>query len=154
MERRLSKMKKLPRILLIGIMVITAGASMTSCKNETNREGGSRVAAQEAKIAGGAEKNPTLTQIVDYQNTVEAKLDKLDKQIEKLNNQAGKFRSETRAEFKEEIEELNWKKAYAHKKLDELKSASEETWKHVRSEMDSTMDDLEKSYESTVSRLR
>lgn len=147
-------MRKLLRTLFIGIIVIMGGASIISCENGTNGEGEAKVAVQEGKMSTEAGKNPTLSQMVDYQKMVEARLDKLDRQIEELNAEAEKFRSETGAEFKEGIGELNWKKAYAHTKLDELKSASEETWNDVRSEMDSTMDDLEKSYKNTISRLR
>jgi uncharacterized coiled-coil protein SlyX len=153
LKRRLNKMKNsLTSVIAIGL--ILAGASLISCENRTNPEDETRVAVQESKIGREAKKDPTLNQIVDYQNGVEIKLDELDKRIEELEYEAQRSGAETKAEFKERIEELNWKKAYAHKKLNELKSTGEESWNEVKSEMDSTMDDLEKSYENTISILR
>jgi len=158
MERRLTKLRKLFASLLIVGNLIFAGAYLVSCENSSQttnpQDKHQTINEQNSENSEPSAKDPTLNEIVQYQNTVESKLDEIDNRISKLKTRAEGLSSKTKHEITKGIDELNWKKEYARKKLTELKSASADTWNDIKSEMDSTVNDLEKSYEKTISRLR
>ncbi len=154
-------MRKLLVSLLILGNLIFAGAYLISCENraqhKTQEDKNQTVGNINEKDTENSEvsaKDPTVNEMVEYQNTVESKLAEIDDRIDELKTNAERLSSNTKSEIIREIEGLNWKKEYALKKLTELKSAGADTWSDIKSEMDSTVDDLEKSYEETVSRLR
>ena len=47
---------------------------------------------------------------MEYQNTIEAKLNKLDNRIEELKNEAEKSGGKIKADLEKGIKELEWKK--------------------------------------------
>jgi len=91
---------------------------------------------------------------VEYQREAKAKLESLDKQLGELKNEVEKSGAAISDATKKEIEELDWKREYARKKLDELQSASVVAWNDIKSEMDSTIDHLERSCEKISSELK
>lgn len=154
-------MRRLFTSLIAVSFLAFAGLNLTSCENgtqSTKTETQEQFSMQEEQSnkAGydAANKEPTLDQMVQYQNEMEAKLAKLDKRIEELKIEAEKGGAEINAAIKKEIEELDWKKEYVRIKLDELKSASVVAWNDVKSELSSAIDDLEKSYEEVISEFK
>jgi TolA-binding protein len=139
--------------IFLAVGLVSTGLSLTSCESKTqstNTETGRSIDKQAVKTVSESKKEPSLEQMVEYQKSVETKLNKLENQINKLKNEA----KETGATIKPELEkEIELKREYAQKKLKELKAAGVEAWRDVKSEMDSVINDLEASYEKAASEL-
>jgi predicted nucleic acid-binding Zn-ribbon protein len=151
-------MRDLYILLLTVVFLVSAGLNLVSCENGTQSR---RMETSEKQVekpgtdtGGETIKEPTLDRIVEYQREAKAKLESLDKRLGELKNEVEKSGAAISDATKKEIEELNWKREYARKKLDELQSASVVAWNDIKSEMDSTINDLERSYEKISSELK
>ncbi len=90
-----------------------------------------------------------------YQKQIEAKLNEFSTRLTDLKTTAEAPKKEAPAGLNLNIEELSRKKEIVNRKLEELQqSASAETWKDKKSELDAAIGALEKAYNEVVSRLR
>jgi chromosome segregation ATPase len=62
------------------------------------------------------------------------RLDELDKEIEKLKTEAGRFDAQARQEYENRLHDLREKRREAQRRIDDLRSASEEKWQQVKDE--------------------
>jgi len=151
-------MRDLYILLLTVVFLVSTGLNLVSCENWTQSRktetSEKQVGKPGADTGGETIKEPTLDRIVEYQREAKAKLDSLDKRLGELKNEVEKSGAAISDATKKEIEELDWKREYARKKLDELQSASVVAWNDIKSEMDSTINDLERSYEKISSELK
>jgi hypothetical protein len=135
-------------LLLAVVFLVLAGLNLVSCENRT------QLRKTETSEKKETIEEPTLDRMVEYQREAKARLESLDKQLGELKNEIEKSGAAINDATMKEIEELDWKREYARKKLDELQSASVVAWNDIKSEMDSTIDDLERSYERISSKFK
>jgi len=62
------------------------------------------------------------------------RLDELDKEIDKLKGEAGKFESKARMEYENRLHDLREKRREAKRKIDDLRSAGDEKWQQLKDE--------------------
>jgi uncharacterized protein YukE len=82
-----------------------------------------------------------------YVKDMDARLDEYDKKIDGLSERAGAMTGAAKTSFKDNIDRLSDQRKEVAKKLDDLKSVNVESWTTMRSEVDSAMTGLERSYE-------
>ncbi len=91
----------------------------------------------------------------EYQKQIEAKLNEFSTRLTDLKTTAEAPKKEAPAGLNLNIEELSRKKEIVNRKLEELQqSASAETWKDKKSELDAAIGALEKAYNEAVSKIR
>jgi len=62
------------------------------------------------------------------------RLDDLDREIENLKSEGEKLDAQARKEYENRLHDLREKRRQAERKIDDLRSASEETWQQVKDE--------------------
>jgi DNA repair exonuclease SbcCD ATPase subunit len=88
----------------------------------------------------------------DYVNSIQAKLDDLDKKIDSLNAGAPKLTPKTKADFADAIKGVKDQRTIVAQKLDELKNAAiSYSWRTTKSAVESALADLERSYQNVES---
>jgi F0F1-type ATP synthase membrane subunit b/b' len=78
----------------------------------------------------------------------------LNNQIKDLKAQVAKASEKAKAELNEMIKELDKKMAAAKQQLGKLKSASARTWEEAKSRTTAALDDLQKTYDRAVERIK
>ncbi|MDI1244103.1 MAG: hypothetical protein PSV24_01715 [Rhodoferax sp.] len=71
-----------------------------------------------------------------YIETMKAQLDELDANMNKLETKAKEAKADARDAYLAEMRKLRHQSKLASAKLDELKAASEDSWKAMTTEMD------------------
>jgi len=90
----------------------------------------------------------------EYQAKVEAQLKKWGVELEELKAKAAKATAGAKAELNKQIEILKARQDVAQKKLKELKAASGEAWKDVKTGLEKTVADLKEAWSGALSRFR
>ena len=83
----------------------------------------------------------------DYVKNMEARMDEFDKKLDGLDERAGAMTGPAKTSFKDNMDRLRDQQKEVTKKLDDLKSVNIESWKTMRSEVDSAMTGMERSYD-------
>ena len=91
---------------------------------------------------------------LEYQREVENTLSELDRSIEALQAKADTVAEESKAEFSAMLRDLQGKRAEARAQLEKLKAAGANAWQDMRAEVDETVEDLQATYNRTVSRFQ
>ncbi len=130
-------------LMAVGLMFSTTG-SFTA---EEHKAKGTETKQQSGQ-ANGSEVTKE-----DYEKEIEAKLDELGKDIDKLGDKADELGGEAETEIDQAIDkaDLEEKREAAENKLEELKSASAETWEDVKPEVDKAVDEFENAYQQVAS---
>jgi hypothetical protein len=74
--------------------------------------------------------------------------------MEELKGKAVDLKEDAKKEFDEEMKEFQKKQAAANQKLKELKSETAQTWRKIKAEVDSAIDELDKQYNKMMSRFK
>ncbi len=90
----------------------------------------------------------------EYQKKLQAQLDELGPEIDKLKAVADKAKTGLQGEYYKEIEELRSKQQAAQQKLHELKGASEEAWGDLKTGIEGAWDSLSKGVRLAASRFK
>lgn len=88
-----------------------------------------------------------------YVKKVQAQLDDWDADIKKLRAKADKASANATLEYKSQIETLKQKRERAGKKLDELKSASDDAWEDLKKGLESATSALGNALKSAAARF-
>jgi len=143
-------MKLLLSVIVVGLSLGWGGPAVAA-------EGKPGVSAEdvkkETKEALGAAKELTVQQKEEFQKKMRDKLDRIQREIDRLVFKANQAKKETRAELNKVIGELQKKKDAIAKKLQELESASGKAWNDLKSGLNASMEELEKSYKRAQSRF-
>ncbi|MDT8321304.1 MAG: hypothetical protein RQ826_12335 [Xanthomonadales bacterium] len=62
------------------------------------------------------------------------RLDELDRDIDKLKGEAGKFEAQARMEYENRLHDLREKRREIKRRIDDLRSAGDEKWQHLKDE--------------------
>jgi Skp family chaperone for outer membrane proteins len=131
--------------LLIMPVVVAAGVSDKPMT-------GDRV-IRETQEAVTATKDYTIHQKDAFQRKVQTELDEMQTRITQLRGQVKHASEEARADIQKAIEDLEKKKNLAHKKAEDIHSATASSWEQVKSKTSAAMDDLRDSLNRTLSHL-
>ena len=91
---------------------------------------------------------------LEYQREVENTLSELDRSIEALQAKADTVAEESKAEFSAMLRDLQEKRAEARAQLEKLKAAGANAWQDMRAEINETVEDLQATYDRSVSRFQ
>lgn len=108
---------------------------------------------REAQEAVTATKDYTIQQKDAFQRKVQVELDDVQLHISRLRGQVEHASGEARADMQKAIGELEKKKDLAHKKAEDIHSATASSWEQVKSKTAAAMDDLRDSLKRTLSHL-
>ena len=89
-----------------------------------------------------------------YENTMEKRLMKLGKQLDKINAKAAILTEQTRKDMNRYLDDAKKKQKKGLRKLQEIRNASTDKWKQLTSEMDAAADSFEKAYEKAKSYVK
>ena len=118
-------------------VVVAAGASDKPVTGDT--------VIREAQEAVTATKDYTIQQKDAFQRKVQTELDEMQVRITQLRGQVKHASGEARRDIKKAIGELEKKKDLAHKKAQDIHSATASSWEQVKSKTAAAMDDLRDS---------
>ena len=90
----------------------------------------------------------------EFIDKLTAQLKKWDTEIEKLETNAKSASAELKADYNQQIQELRSKKATARDKLGEVKRASEEAWKELRSGAEKAFDEMKNTFDRVVAKFK
>ena len=109
----------------------------TVTSDDVRREAGQAIhsAAESSQQAKG-----------EFQKVLQARLQELDSEIEKLREKGRDLTDDARANGDRKMTELETKREAAHAKLDEIASSSAEAWKDARKGAQSAWDELEQAF--------
>lgn len=114
---------------------------------------GTEKITKEAQETIDATKAYTAQQKEAFQRKAHEELAALQKQIIALRGKLEDASAATRAELQKSIAEVEKKKDAAKNKLDELRSATDETWSGVKSGVSSALDELTQSFQRVRDKL-
>lgn len=153
-------MKKLSRVVLIGILVFTVSWGVTACKDKTEKVSEAPVEETTSEYLETETKEAieTAGEYLDevqkeYQETMAEEIAGIDKLIEGLKIKSQAIENEKKAEYQTMIQELTEKRDIAQKKMEELKEASGDTWQDIKNELDAALEDLKKTYDEAVAKF-
>ncbi len=90
----------------------------------------------------------------DYQNRIETRLDELEKQMQAIGDDVGELEENIQLQYNKLRAPLHDKVEELRKMLKELKKASDDEWKDIRSGVESALEDLEKGFDGLVSSMK
>jgi len=70
----------------------------------------------------------------EFIGRMKERLDELDREIDKLKDEAGKYESQARKEYENRLHDLREKRREVKRRIDDLRSASDEKWQQVKDE--------------------
>ena len=146
MKNRVGKFGAIVGIGLLAMPVLVAAGA--SDKPMT----GDRV-LRETQEAVTATKDYTIHQKDAFQRKVQSELDEMQVRITQLRGQVKHASEEAKADIQKAIEDLEKKKNLAHKKAEDIHSATASSWEQVKSKTSAAVDDLRDSLNRTISRL-
>lgn len=132
-------------IIMVGVAFVLGVAHVSFAGTET--------ITKEAKETLVATKEYTLEQKEAFQRKAHEELAVVQKQIGALREKGLEVSAVTRAELQESIDELEKKKDAAKHELEQLRAVTDSKWAAMKANVNSTLEDLKKSYQKAVSRL-
>ena len=82
----------------------------------------------------------------EYVEKMKSQLDDMNAQLDKLAEKSKNAKKEMQAKYKQEMADLRAQSSQARAKLDELKTAGEDSWDSMVAEMDKVGDAFKHSY--------
>lgn len=136
---------------IVGIGLLTLSAVTESWASDKPVTGDKVV--REAQEAVTASRDYTIQQKDAFQRKIQQELDEIQAHIAQLHGQVTHASAEGRADIQKAIGELEKKKDQAHKKAQDIHSATAASWEQVKSKTAAAMDDLRDSLARTLSRF-
>lgn len=108
------------------------------------------------RTSAAPERNTIKNERDQYVDTVQAKLNEMDKKIDGLAERAGATKGNAKKQFERDIERLRDQRSMVDQKLDTLKDANEASWMDMKAAVDQALADLEAFYQkvSTTHNIR
>jgi uncharacterized coiled-coil DUF342 family protein len=132
---------KIPLSMLMGLLLLVPACN----RNEPSRVG----AAPEDRSTTAN----TQAQRDDYVKSMQAKLDEFDKKLDGLEARAAKLSGPDKDDVNNMVNQLRDQRKSISSQLDNVKSASPETWPQMKSNVDSQFAMLERSYQEVSKKL-
>jgi hypothetical protein len=89
-----------------------------------------------------------------YEQKLQAQLDKWDSEIDKLKAKAEGAKADGQLEYYKELEELRTLQNTTKDKLMELKNSSDDAWEDLKAGVDNAVDSLNTAFNAAVSRFK
>ena len=90
----------------------------------------------------------------EYVRKMQAKLDELNADIDKLAAKAGEVSANLKSEYNEEMAALKVKQAAARKKIEEMQKSGESAWQDLKAGIDLAWTAIGESIDSARSRFK
>lgn len=90
----------------------------------------------------------------EYEKKMQAKLNELKAEIEKLQAKAEGAEADAKIKYQKEIEKLSMLKDDFSKKLEALKEAGSSSWSEMKSEMEKLNSTVESTLKSVISKFQ
>jgi len=75
----------------------------------------------------------------EYFTMMETQIKKWDAEVDKLRAKSGEMSAEARAKYDEQLKAMRANRDAAHKKLQEIRTASESAWQNTQAGMDAAL---------------
>lgn len=108
---------------------------------------------KEVREATDAVGDYTKEKMAEYQHSLEAQLQALDRKQEELEEKARQAGKETQAEMQEVIEKLKTQKEEVDIQLQKLSLATGEAWKEMKSATDKALENLKAGYNRALEKF-
>jgi len=143
------------KFVLVAVVVVMLGIGWGGLAVAAQKKAdvSSEDVKKETKEALEAAKELTVQQKEEFQKKMRDELDRMQKEIDRLVFKANQAKKETRAELNKAIGELQQKKDATARKLQDLESASGNAWNDLKSGLNASMEEFEKSYAKAKSRF-
>ena len=136
--------------LMLFMCVAFAGASAERVGDNTSGEDVKR----EMRELLNTIKAYTFEQNEAYQNAIEDKLRDIDARTGALQARAAQAKAEAQAELREKIAELKDNREVMRKKLQDLRSASAQSWEDMKTWIAAAAEDLAQAYDDALSHFK
>ena len=133
---------KIPLSTLMGLLLLVPACN----RNEPNRVG----AAPEERSTTA---NTEMQQRDAYVKSMQAKLDEFDKKLDGLEAGASKLSGQQKDDLNNMVNQLRDQRKSIASQLDNVKDASPEAWPQMKSNVDSQLAMLERSYQEVSKKL-
>lgn len=126
------------------LMIMLLGLFLASCENRNaNTPGTTNRSSEDLRNDTKADldraKDNAKVEKEDFQNRVQAYLDKMDTRIDQLKDKAKNERGSVRVRTNRDVNRLEKERDAVKSRLSDLKSSSDESWKDIRSDLDKMM---------------
>jgi hypothetical protein len=132
-------------IAIAGMVLVMGSASVSFA--------GTEKITKEAKETLEATKQYTIEQKEAFQRKAHEELAVIQKQIGVLREKGHEVSAATRVDLQKSIDELEKKKDAAKLELEQLRAVTDSKWDAMKSDVNSALEDLKRSYQKAVSRL-
>jgi len=88
-----------------------------------------------------------------YTEKLQARLNEMDAEIEKLKAKAGTARADAKIEIEKQISEVEEAQSKAQAKLDELRASGDDAWTDMKAGVENAWDEFEESTQKALSRF-
>lgn len=136
----------------IGFWIAIAGIALVMGETCTSFAG-TDTSTKEAKDTLEATKQYTHEQKEAFQRKAQEELEVVQKQIGLLRKKGQEVSAATRAELQRSIDELERKKETAKQELERLRAVTDSKWAAMKTDVNSALEDLKRSYQKAMSRL-
>ncbi len=89
-----------------------------------------------------------------FQDKVQKKLDEYSTKLNRMEAKAKDLGEKAKQEAREEMQEMRRKMDVAEQKLKSMKSATGESWKKMKSEVNSAMESVEETYKKVADHFK
>jgi len=90
----------------------------------------------------------------EYFAMMESQIKKWDAEVDKLRAKSGQLSAEARGKYEEQLKAMRANRDAAHKKLQEMRMATEAAWQHTQSGMDAAWASMKNALEKASSQFK
>ena len=90
----------------------------------------------------------------EFIETLHAKIDQWDAEIDKLSAKAAMVEAESKEEYYKQIADLKTKRSQIKEKLDKLQHSGEEAWQDLKAGLDLAFETMSEALKSATSRFK
>ena len=92
----------------------------------------------------------TYAEREEYRNSLDEAVDRLDKQIERLEDRADNATGENKQMLEQRIDQLKERRTNIENRLNDWANITEEEWENFKSDINTTWNDIQNSYNEVV----
>ncbi|HYI97000.1 MAG TPA: hypothetical protein VEX68_25885 [Bryobacteraceae bacterium] len=144
-------MKKYAAVVILGLGLV---GCTRSDRAEVRQETGETAEATRARTAEATREASAKRR--EYQERMEARLDKIDREIEeeRLKAKGRKMNAKAKREYNEKMAELDEARRDTRSKWNELKNATDENWEQFKDSLDRAGEKLESGWNRFVADIK
>lgn len=135
--------------LILGVLVLSGCENQDSASDAKFKTATPDV-KEEVQEAVDAVGQATENKMVEYQQSLESKLDALDEKHEELEAKVKDAGKEAKNELQETLAELKSKKETVKTKLDNLGTSTGKAWREMRTGIENALEDLGEGYDRAL----